>query len=88
MDSASIVFKLKHICSDEYYADSDLFILYRDIIEHKGFIRKTTTDDLYESLCTELDCVFYEARFGDYGDYSEKVYKDCIEVLKKVVQEF
>jgi hypothetical protein len=88
MDSASIVFKLKHICSDEYYADFDLFTLYRDIIEHKGFIRKTTTNDLYESLCTELDCVFYEARFGDNDDYTETVYNDCVEVLKKIVQEF
>ena len=88
MESASIILKLKNICSDDYAANADFFSLYRDILEHKEFISKTTTNDLYESLCINLDCVFQEARLGDNDEYTEMVYNDCVGVLKEIVKGF
>ena len=85
MESASIILKLKNICSDDYAANADFFILYRDILEHIEFISEITTNDLYESLCLNLDCVFYEAR---YGDNDKIVYNDCVGVLKEIVKGF
>ena len=86
MESASIIAELKHICNyNEYPLASTLFTLYRDIIQHKDFIRENAPNDLYESLCVELDCVFNEARFGN-GDDLDMVYEDCINVLKQIVE--
>jgi|694.fasta_scaffold18463_4 hypothetical protein len=86
MDSASIIARLKYICDNEYSENTSLFTLYSDVIQFQDYIRERTSPELYQHLCTELDCVFNEARFGD-GVYADYVFNDCIDVLKEIVEE-
>jgi hypothetical protein len=80
-----IITKLKYICEDEYAKNSSLISLYRDIIEHNNFIHNNTTEYLWQNLCIELDYVYNELYLG-YGVYSEYVFNNCINVLKKIVR--
>jgi hypothetical protein len=85
MDSASIITDLKNICDDGYAETSSLLQLYRHVNGYKAFIQKNTTDELYQSLCVELKCVINEHLYGD-GEYTDHVFNDCIDALKKVVE--
>ena len=85
MESTSIIDRLKYICSDKYSEETFLFTLYIDIIQYKDYIREKTSPELYQRLCSELECVYYESRFGD-GEYTDIVFSDCISVLKEIVE--
>ena len=85
MESTSIIDRLKYICCDEYSEKTFLFTLYTDIIQYKDYISVKTSPELYQQLCTELDCVYNESRFGD-GEYTDDVFSDCISVLKEIVE--
>jgi hypothetical protein len=87
MNKEFVCQQLSYICSQEYYYNdsTSLFSLYRDILEYKDFLNENISEELYESLNTELECVFIESRFGgDANDY-DLVYKDCIDIVKKII---
>jgi len=90
MDKESVYDRLSYICSEEYYykESTSLFTLYRDILEYKDFLDKNISDELSNSLNTELECVFIEARYGGNEDDYNIVYKDCIDVLQKIINTF
>lgn len=85
MDAQTVLMKLKTICSDDYAKTTSLNQLYKDVIENYKFIHDNVSNDLYMSLHTEVDCVYYEIRLGD-GEYDDMIFNDCIEVLKQVIK--
>jgi hypothetical protein len=88
MDKASVYQQLSYICSEKYYykETTSLFTLYRDILEYKTFLEENSSEELALSLNTELECVFIEARYG--GNDYDLVYKDCITIVKKIIDNF
>lgn len=86
MDSTAVIERLTVICGDDYAKNSSLNELYRDILNEYKFIHDNISNELYMSLHTELQCVYYESRLGD-GDYDDMVFNDCILVLKEIIEE-
>lgn len=86
MDSHSVIMKLETICNADYYRTASLNELYIDINNLYDYIQNNISKELCESLHTEMKSVYYEIRLGD-GDSYDIVFNDCIEVLKKVIEE-
>jgi len=86
MDSTAVIERLSVICGDDYAKKSSLDELYRDVLNEYKFIHDNSSNELYMSLHTELQCVYYESRLGDC-DYDDMVFNDCIMVLKKIIKE-
>jgi|LakMenEpi03Aug12_release.lakeMendotaPanAssembly.Ray.scaffolds.fasta_scaffold3129749_1 hypothetical protein len=86
MDSTAVIERLTVICGDDYAKTSSLNELYRDVMNEYNFIHDNSSNELYMSLHTELQCVYYESRLGD-GDCDDMVFNDCIIILKKIIKE-
>ena len=86
MKKTIIISKLKKICNNKYKEKSSLISLYRDILEHNNFIRKNTSEILWQDLCIELDYVYNEFYFGN-SLYSDNIFKQCINILEKIIEE-
>ena len=87
MNKEYVYHQLSYICSEEYYykESTSLFTLYRDISEYKDFLNKNISEELSNSLNTELECVFIESRYGGNDNDYDLVYKDCIDLVKKII---
>lgn len=75
-----------NIINSEYNSNSiiELLMVFED---NREYIERHTSVELYERLYTEIECCSeeYECEYG-VGEYSERIYKDCIDVIKEVMQ--
>jgi len=85
MNRDTVISKLEYICQYDYNNIASLFDVYIDIIQYQDYIKENISSDLYDSLHTELMCVYTESRLGD-GEYGEMVYNNCIDVVKQVIK--
>lgn len=86
MDNSDIVSKLINIANQSYSRDNMINLRY-EILDSSIFIKEHIPDKLYDRLETEIECCYNELEYeSGEGEYSERVYNDCVEVLKEVIE--
>jgi hypothetical protein len=80
----TILANLTSVSTKKYNGATSLLFLYRELQSYDDFIKSAVDAELYNSFAIEYDTCKKEYLYGD-GKYSENVYNDCIEVIKKVI---
>lgn len=75
-----------NLINTEYNSNSiiELLMVFED---NREYIERHTSIELYDRLQEEITCCSdeYDYELG-VGEYSERVYNDCIEVIKEVIR--
>lgn len=86
MTSHNLLDELKNIY-DSYADCYNIYDLYRMLSAYNNDIKNSVSLSLYESWQTEMKCLYNESIYGDDGSDTEYVIKDCIDVLKEIIDE-